>query len=316
MSELRIGLIGKRGDGQVARLVGALEQRGATALAVDLTDIPAHVNFHWQGEGIRFGDIELSKLHSLYARTCHFPMPTFVPGAPKERWEELTFPVRESGSLMNSVVWELASRIPMINPPSCHRFHGQKPHLYAVLQRAGVPVPPFAVGCDLAAAAHFVDAHDQSVVIKPLMGGEVFLANLAFLKEHHDQLDRRPFLLQKRILGRSLRAYAVEDRVIASAEIVHGDVVDWRNDTKEIRPVELSEQAQSAVRSALACQGLVFGAVDLEEDEEASWVIDVNPAPMFAGFELRSGLDVAGPLADRLVGLAEAQRDRLAMSDI
>jgi glutathione synthase/RimK-type ligase-like ATP-grasp enzyme len=148
------------------------------------------------------------------------------------------------------------------------------------------------------------------------MGGEVFLANLGFLKEQHEQLGCRPFLLQKRILGRSLRAYVVEDRVIAAAEVVHGDVVDWRNDTQAIRPVELGVQAQSAVKKAVACQGLVFGAVDLEEDEQASWVIDVNPAPMFAGFELRSGLDVAGPLADRLVELARAQRDRLAMSVI
>ncbi|MFW5741509.1 MAG: ATP-grasp domain-containing protein [Myxococcota bacterium] len=296
-----IGLIGARGDGQIRRLVEAIEHRGGSPLPFDLTDIPKHVAFHWQGEDMRFGEVELATLDAVYARTAHFPMPTFVPGAPKDQWEAMTFPIRESGSLMNAVVSELAARMLVINPPSAHRFHRQKPHLYATLQRAGVPVPPFAVGSDLAAAAHFVDAHGQQVLIKPLMGGEVFLANLAFLKEHHAQLDERPFLLQRRILGRSLRAYVVGDREVAAAEIVHGDVVDWRTDTQEIRPVSLGSDAAKAACRAVASQGLVFGAVDLEEDDEAPWVIDVNPAPMFAGFEARSGLDVAGPLAERLM---------------
>ena len=67
----------------------------------------------------------------------------------------------------------------------------------------------------------------------------------------------------------------------------------------------LDERAALVCRRAAAVLGLVFAAVDLEVEEDgAPWVIDVNPAPMFAGFESRTGLDVAGPLARVLVETA------------
>ena len=300
-SPLRVGLVGHRGDPQLARLITELEARGVVSAPFDLTDIPAHVAFHWEGGSFRFGELELASLDAVYARTAHFPMPTFVPGRTKAQSEELTFPVRESGSLMNSIISELDRRMPLVNPPSCYRYHPQKPFMYRSLQEAGVPVPRFAVGCDLAALARFSHELDEQVVIKPLMGGEVRLADLAYLKEHHAQVDRRPFLLQRRILGRSLRASVVGQRVVAAAEMVHGDVVDWRNDLKDIRSVELGPEAADASLAAARALGLLFAAVDLEEEHGPGgtpWVIDVNPGPMFAAFEARSGLDVAGPLSD------------------
>ena len=185
--------------------------------------------------------------------------------------------------------------------------------MYRTLQRAQVPVPDFVVGCDLEQAAYFVDRHQQQVVVKPLMGGQVFLADFAFLKEHHAEVDRRPLLLQRRIIGRSLRGYVVDGAAVAVAEIVHGDVIDWRGDVRAVRPVRATASVQSVLSAATAALGLVFAAVDLEEEGGPGgepWVLDVNPGPMFADFERGSGLDVAGPLADCLL-----QRARLARSD-
>lgn len=307
---LGIGLIGKRGDPQIGRLQEEVSRRGGRPVPFDLTDIPAHVNFHWEGESLAFGEIELDALRAVYARTAHFPMPTFIPGQGTEVSEALTFPVREIGSLLNAIVAAVAERMPIINPLGSHRFHRQKPLMYRTLQRAGVPVPEFAVGCDLARAAHFIDRHDEAVVVKPLMGGEVYQADLAYLKAHHQEFEKRPFLLQRRIMGRSLRAYAVKGRVVAAAEMVHGEVVDWRNDLSAVNAVTLGAEAESAVLKAAAAQGLIFSAADLEEEGGPGgipWVIDVNPGPMFAAFEGRSGLDVAGPLADTLLEFAKEQ---------
>jgi glutathione synthase/RimK-type ligase-like ATP-grasp enzyme len=308
---LRIGLIGPGRDPQIVRLAGELKKAGAESVPFDLTDVPAHVNFHWQGDSLRFGDLQLETLAAVYARAAYFPMPLPVPGRSAEESEKLTLPVRETGSLLNSVVEELAGRVPMINPPAAWRFHRLKPLMYRALERAAVPVPEFAVGCDLAAAAHFVDRHGEHVVVKPLMGGEVFLASFDYLRDHHEEFDRRPLLLQRRILGRSLRAYVVGDRVVAAAEIVHGDSVDWRADVRSVSPVEASPAALQAAQRATTALGLVFSAVDLEEEGGAGgpiWVLDVNPAPMFAGFETRSGLDVAGPLAKTLLDVASSGR--------
>ena len=306
MAKLNIGLIGQRGDPQVVRLQEEVKRHGATPLPIDLTDIPRYANFHWHGDSLVFDDVDLMSLDSIYARTAYFPMPTSVPGMGFEEGKEATFVIRECGSLQNSIIEELASLKPFVNSPMTTRHHQIKPVLYSTLLRAGVPVPEFSVGCDLARAAHFVNDLEEDVVIKPLMGGEVFLADLAYLKEHHSEIDNRPFLLQRRIRGGpSMRAYVVGGEVVAAGQILHGDVIDWRNDTQGIEPLELGEEARKAVVGAIDAVGLIFGACDIEEDADGRpWIIDVNPGPMFFGFEQQTGLDVAGPLVKKLISLA------------
>jgi glutathione synthase/RimK-type ligase-like ATP-grasp enzyme len=261
---------------------------------------------------MRFGEIELFEQDAFFARTTRFRQPVSVIGATAAESETQTFPLRETAGLQNAIVEELSARVTFVNPPWPARYHEIKPALYAVLQRAGVPVPPFAVGCDLAAAAHFVDEHAEDVVVKPLMGGEVYAADFAWLKEHHCAVDERPLLLQKRIRGRSLRAYTVFDRVVASAEIVHGDVVDWRCDTRGLTPVTLEDSVAAAVLRAARSTGLTFSSVDMEEETSGqTWIIDVNPGPMFANFEHLTGLDVAGPLAEELIANATKNAARV-----
>ena len=303
-----IGLIGHRGDSDLGELDRALEARGARTALVDLTDIPAYVNFHWNVDAMRFGDLDLLTLAAAYVRTGHFPMPLEVPGSSRAESDRVTFPIREIGSLNNSIIAELARHLPVVNPPRTYRYHRQKPFMYTTLQRSEVPVPDFIVGSDLEQAARFVDRHGEQVVAKPLMGGEVVLASLGFLKQHCSEFDRRPLLLQRRIRGRSLRGYVVEGRLVAAAEIVHGGVVDWRADVRALRQVVVCERTRDAMARASAALGLVFASVDVEQEggeNGCPWVLDVNPAPMFAGFSAQSGLDVAGPLADCLIRLAE-----------
>ena len=103
----------------------------------------------------------------------------------------------------------------------------------------------------------------------------------------------------------------VDGVLAALAEVVHGDVVDWRSDVQALKAVEPSRPVLQTTQAAASALGLVFAAVDLEEEGGAGgtpWVLDVNPSPMFFGFERQSGLDVAGPLADCLIRRAEMHR--------
>jgi glutathione synthase/RimK-type ligase-like ATP-grasp enzyme len=311
MSEVTLGLLGAQSDPELLRLGDALRERGASTLVVDLTKIPAEVAFHWHRDAMHWGDANLLSLGAVYARTAWFPQPTRVAGKSLEASEAITRAERETGALLNAIVSELALRLPVVNPPTSYHYHQQKPLMYRVLQRAGVPVPDFAVGSDLEHAAYFVEGHGQAVVSKPLMGGPVVLADLAYLRDHHQEFDERPLLLQRRILGRSLRGYVLDGKLIVLGEIVHGDVVDWRSEVLAVKPVEGGPRVAEAAGSAARALGLGFAAVDLEEEGGAGgppWVLDVNPSPMFSGFEKLSGLDVAGRLADFLVRCAETRR--------
>ncbi len=306
-----IGLIGSPEDEQIRRVASALAARRTRVVSLDLTDIPAYVRFHWQGDSLRFGDVDLSSLDAALARTAHFAQPIGVLGSAADPSHDPTLWQRETGALQNAIVSELDGRIPVINPPATYRYHRQKPFMYQALRRAGVDVPEFAVGCDLEQAAYFVDAHGGETVAKPLMGGEVVVADLDYLREHHAEFDRRPILLQRRVRGRSLRGYVVEGRVVGLAEIVHGDVVDWRTDVRAVRAVAADARVAQALVRAAEALGLIFAAVDVEEEGGAGglpWVLDVNPSPMFAGFEKLSGIEIADPLADCLLRRAQAHR--------
>jgi glutathione synthase/RimK-type ligase-like ATP-grasp enzyme len=308
VSELVLGLLGAESDPELLRLGSALGERGARPLVLDLTRIPAEIAFHWHLDHLGWGDTNLLSLGAVYARSAWFSQPTRVPGKSLEESEAITRRERETAALLNAIVSELALRLPVVNPPTTYHYHRQKPLMYRVLERAGVPVPDFVVGSDLERAAYFVDGHGQAVVAKPLMGGPVVLADLAYLRHHHQEFDHRPLLLQRRILGRSLRGYVLGGKVIALAEIVHGDVVDWRSEVWAVRAVDASARVAEVAGLAARALGLVFAAVDLEEEGGAGgppWVLDVNPSPMFSGFEKLSGLDVAGRLADFLVECAE-----------
>jgi glutathione synthase/RimK-type ligase-like ATP-grasp enzyme len=48
---------------------------------------------------------------------------------------------------------------------------------------------------------------------------------------------------------------------------------------------------------------MAFTGIDFIRSPGGSTLLECNPSPMFAAFERKTGLDVAGPLADYLVSL-------------
>ena len=288
----KIGLLGPRGEPHLLHLQRALSARGVESLCLDLRDIPAHERFSWQGDSLRFGEESLGELGAIYARSLYFPLPLGEDQIEAER-----------GALLNALIVEMARQVPMINPPEGARFHRLKPLMYAELQRLGIPVPEFQVGSDLAAAAHFCAAYDQEVLLKPLSGGEVYAIGFEWLCQNATRFDERPTLLQRRIRGRSFRAYVLEEQLLVAAEILH-EQVDWRVGEARFIPARLSAETAEICVKATQSLGLLFASVDLEQDDRGPWIIDVNPATQFLGFERLLSFDLTEPLVDALLSKA------------
>jgi ribosomal protein S6--L-glutamate ligase len=109
-----------------------------------------------------------------------------------------------------------------------------------------------------------------------------------------------PVLFQKRIDGVSVRAYVVGRKIVAAAEL-HSTELDYRRGEDAVVATKLTpEERRMAVAAVRAC-GMRFSGVDLIRGARASYLLECNPSPMFAVFEDKTGLDVAGPFAAYLL---------------
>jgi len=230
----------------------------------------------------------------------------------RARIEEALLVDREVRSFIESLLWSLVdaqSPIHLVNPPEAAALHQQKPLLGARLRQAGVPVPESLTTTHLDSARDFVDRWNGQVVCKAAAGfGQVRLASevLSALPRDQTSLDG-PFLFQQRIQGQSFRAYVVGQCMICCCEVLHGDSVDWRADSRGLRAVNLTAELKALLCQTCCTVGLDYAAIDLELDEAGHpFVLDVNPTPLFAAFEQDSRISVAAPLAEHLVHLYEA----------
>lgn len=193
----------------------------------------------------------------------------------------------------------------LINDLEANAQHGRKPYQLELLRRAGLPIPRYIATNDPRAVKSFVREVGRAVY-KPVGGGATVreLENTDLSDERLSALALAPVLFQELIEGISVRAYVVGKQVVAAAEI-HSPELDYRRDEGEIIPTRLSgAERRACVAAAKAC-GMSFSGVDLIRMSTDFCVLECNPSPMFAVFEKKTGLDVAGPLA-RLLLSAEA----------
>ncbi|MBX7257509.1 MAG: ATP-grasp domain-containing protein [Candidatus Hydrogenedentes bacterium] len=193
-----------------------------------------------------------------------------------------------------------ARRVVVVNTPEANAQHSRKPYQLELLRSAGLPVPKTLATNDAKAVKAFVK-DVGAVVYKPLAGGasvrRVTKNDLA--RERLAALALAPVLFQEMLEGVSVRVYVVGKRVVASAEI-HSDELDYRRDEKAVVATRLSKEERRAAVSAAAACGMRFSGVDLIRGARGFHVLECNPSPMFAVFEEKTGLDVAGPLANYL----------------
>jgi glutathione synthase/RimK-type ligase-like ATP-grasp enzyme len=107
-------------------------------------------------------------------------------------------------------------------------------------------------------------------------------------------------MLQERIYGDDIRVYALGDQVIAAASL-STDHVDFRTGHQDSRTTPLTEAESADVIRTAKLMSLRFAGIDFKRTKErCHFILDINPAPMFAGFEKITGLDIASHIARHL----------------
>lgn len=143
----------------------------------------------------------------------------------------------------------------------------------------------------------------KHIVCKPLAGGGIAIGLSAngILEEFYALLKIAPVMLQARIHGHDIRAYVLNNQVVAAAS-TWSTQLDFRTGAQHFEPTALTQAEAIGIVHATQLMSLRFAGIDFKRTVDGKYfVLDVNPAPMFAGFEQITGLEMTDPIAEYLV---------------
>ncbi len=182
--------------------------------------------------------------------------------------------------------------------------HAAKPHVLHLARRLGLAVPETLVTSDLGA---FDGAEAAGWVAKPVNGGEhtrpldEALADGAWRR----RAAAEPAIVQRRLVGPELRVYRVGPRWFAFA--LRSGALDYRTDPAvEVAAVPPSATLTAPLGRLMDGLGLDFGAADFKACPETGrpLFLEVNSAPMFAGFDRVAGRALCDAIVDWLLAAA------------
>ena len=161
-----------------------------------------------------------------------------------------------------------------------------------------------------AVARAFAKRFEGRVVAKPqASGAEVVMADEAFLERFASTGQRRPTMFQQYVRGRSYRAYVLGGRIVSMGRITpKPGRVDWREHISSVTPTRASERLADTIAKVARLLELPNCGIDIEYDDatEQDYLLDFNPAAMFAHWSHTTGDDVPGSMAAYLIACAKA----------
>ena len=175
-----------------------------------------------------------------------------------------------------------------------------KPHVLHLARRLGLAVPESLVTSDLEA---FDPAEAAGWIAKPVNGGEhtrpldEALADAAWRRRSAGE----PTIVQRRLAGPELRLYRVGERWFGFA--LRSKALDYRTDPAvEVAAVPAPAALTAPLGRLMDGLGLDFGAADFKTCPETGrpLFLEVNSAPMFAGFDRVAGGALCDAIADWL----------------
>lgn len=210
-----------------------------------------------------------------------------------------------------------AAGVPVWNPPRAVEAAVDKYLTLALLDQAGLPVPPTWTGQDAAEALEAFEALGGDVAVKPLFGSEgrgiVRVSDREIAWRVFHALERQGAVLYlQRIIrhsGHDLRALVLQGRVLgAIRRFSSGD--DWRTNIAlggRAEPHNLDADAKRLALAAARAIGAEVAGVDLVADLDSGrmMVLEVNAVPGWRAFSRATGIDVATAI---LSGLRDARR--------
>ncbi|MCC2618219.1 hypothetical protein LJ739_18325 [Aestuariibacter halophilus] len=191
-----------------------------------------------------------------------------------------------------------------VNSYAAIHAHRVKPRQMAVAQALGALIPKTYTGNQPAAIVSL--ARQFPCIFKPVFGGD----HAAPLTPHHvnnGHLERvlryAPVTVQQYIPGTNVRTYVVGQRHF-SAEI-RATTIDYRQDPDaRIVPVTLPDKMARLALSLADSLGMVWGGIDWRlSDDGDYYFLEINPSPMFIGFERQTGFPITEALFDLLTNV-------------
>lgn len=306
-----IVILGGPEEPEVKRLVDALTALQHPPLVIDTFSFPwehhlSFVNGYWW-----YDDYELMSTKAYFLRNLHCN-----PMANDEK-EDLGLQaaarmhaLREKDSLLGSLLkWAESRSSVVLNPIDTLSCHSYKLETYDRLRSANVRIPDTLGTNNLEVIDRFAQGHAE-LIYKPLAGGgeavALYASDLSPISSGKFRI--APVMIQERLFGDDVRAYVLGEEVIASGSL-STDSVDFRTGAQDFRPTTLTEGESADIIKAVKLMSLRFAGIDLKRTKVGEhFVLDINPAPMFANFEKITGLDIAGKIAKYLVDITGRQK--------
>jgi len=208
---------------------------------------------------------------------------------------------REQSDFIMSLIyrWEEAG-VPIYNPPST-RYRVTKPFQIALLKEAGLPVPESLWSNDPSRVQQF--SAGRRVAYKPVVGGastKELVAN-DLTAQRLNRLSNAPVTFQTLLPGDDIRVYVIDDEIVASYRIIT-KALDYRQNEDSVESTDLTDEVYKQCLDAAKVIGLRFTGIDLKADDNGTLrILELNPSPMYLGFDALAGTDILGRFAQTLI---------------
>lgn len=313
MSESRlkkdIVLVGSEEDDHVRAVRDALRKKGVEPIVLDSLKFPNGPRLS-MGPGIEETTLDgrdVGRPGAVYLRSLYLTPLAFGVDAKKdmdEDWRTTLVIFREKAEVLLSVCrrWE-ALDVPIYNPITVSDAV-RKPYQMSLLANAGLPVPRTLWSNDPQAVLRF--SAGERVAYKPVAGGAATreLAPEDLTERRLSSLSNAAVTFQELLPGTDMRAFVLDGEIISAYRIVT-DSLDYRQNEEKVESISLTTEVADICLRAAAVAQLRFTGMDLKVAADGRpRILELNPSPMFLGFDRLAGTDVLGKLASALIARA------------
>jgi glutathione synthase/RimK-type ligase-like ATP-grasp enzyme len=298
-------LIGSPIDGHVEAVGKGLEERGVDVFILDSLSFPESVSISLRDDlgSIEIDGTEIERPASVYVRDMYtHPMSYGVDVADEmdADWRRTLAAFREKGQVLLSVLARWCEMgVPAYNP-TAPDWKQSKPFQLALLKGAGLPVPRTLWTNDPGAVRDF--AAGGRVAYKPVAGGAATreLGPEDLTEERLQALRGAPVTFQELLEGDNYRVYCLDGEVVGCFRVT-SEALDYRQNDEVIEQFALPDDVLKQCLQAAEVVGLRWTGIDLRSGADGRLrFLELNPSPMFLGFDSRAGSNVLGKLIDAL----------------
>ncbi len=191
----------------------------------------------------------------------------------------------------------------VVNSPSTFWIHFYKPYTYTLAKKFGLKIPiTFVSNKTRSIIKFYKENKDKELIIKPVAGGDTIkLLNQDQLEKIKSTLDYKTYIIQERIIGQEIRTFLIGYKTIVSLHLITNDL-DYREkqNIQEIKIIDIPTNLANSIIKFSKYIGLKFCALDFKKVDNEYYFLDINPAPMFVGFEIKSGYPITNKIIEYL----------------